>query len=151
IPALSGTWAAALIALWVSLVVALIGCSVLSRLRISSPALLAKRLAIAFPLGFATVAFLTLALALVRQLTPASAWVLLCMLTLVEWKAGVTVGRELRSWWATRSPWDLESRVLLLLIACMFVINLTWSVAPEVQYDALNYHLAVPKLYLEAH
>jgi len=29
------------------------------------------------------------------------------------------------------------------------VLNLVWAVAPEVQFDAINYHLAVPRIYLD--
>jgi hypothetical protein len=41
-----------------------------------------------------------------------------------------------------------ESRILLGVMCLTTLLNLTWAVAPEVQYDALNYHLDVPKTYL---
>jgi len=31
-----------------------------------------------------------------------------------------------------------------------WVAHFIWAVAPEIEYDALNYHLAVPRFYLEA-
>jgi hypothetical protein len=41
--------------------------------------------------------------------------------------------------------------MLLILVGYTFLINLSWGLAPEIQYDATNYHLAIPKLYAEAH
>ncbi len=153
IPILSGTWVDALIAVWVGVLVVLIGCSVLSILRVRIPEHPAERIAVAFPLGFASLAFLTLALALTKQLTSATAWLLLAVLTLMELKNGDKTLRELWKWCRTSrvARANLEFRALLLLLAFAFAINLTWSVAPEVEYDALNYHLAVPRIYLEAH
>ena len=43
----------------------------------------------------------------------------------------------------------VEYGLLLVIPVFITLLNLVWAVAPEVQFDALNYHLAVPKLYLE--
>lgn len=40
---------------------------------------------------------------------------------------------------------------LLVTIFVMVCINFIGAVAPEIQYDSLNYHLTVPKIYLEQH
>ena len=37
----------------------------------------------------------------------------------------------------------------LMVSAPVVVLNLVWAVAPEVQFDAINYHLAVPRIYLD--
>src|SRR5262249_1432856 len=59
--------------------------------------------------------------------------------------------RQIWNWCTSREAGgDMESRILLLLLAFAFTVNLTWSLAPEVQFDALNYHLSVPRIYLAA-
>jgi hypothetical protein len=40
--------------------------------------------------------------------------------------------------------------VLNVAAAAFVLLNFTWALAPEVSYDALNYHLAVPKAHLAA-
>ena len=42
-----------------------------------------------------------------------------------------------------------ESRFLLLLVGFAVVRNLTWTVAPEVEFDTLNMRLTVPRMFLE--
>lgn len=39
---------------------------------------------------------------------------------------------------------------MLLLTSLALLASLVWAVAPETAYDSLNYHLAVPRFYLEA-
>jgi hypothetical protein len=149
---LSGAWKSAAIAVWISALAALIGSRLLAILGIQSNKSAAGQVALAFPLGFALLAFATLGLALLRALTPAAAWVMLVVLTMLECRSAMRTARQLWRGWITRQPVSatLESRALFLLTAAAFAVNLTWSLAPEVQFDALNYHLAVPKLYLDA-
>jgi hypothetical protein len=40
---------------------------------------------------------------------------------------------------------------LLSLILISILINFIGAIAPEIQYDALNYHLTVPRIYIESH
>jgi hypothetical protein len=40
---------------------------------------------------------------------------------------------------------------LLSLILISILINFTGAIAPEIQYDSLNYHLTVPRIYIESH
>src|SRR5207237_6240941 len=40
--------------------------------------------------------------------------------------------------------------ILFTLMASVATVYLLWAVAPEVQYDALNYHLNVPAKYLQS-
>ena len=44
-----------------------------------------------------------------------------------------------------------ETALLLILMSVLAFLNLIWAAAPEIEYNALNYHLAVPRLYLEHH
>ncbi len=46
---------------------------------------------------------------------------------------------------------DMLSRVLLLFFAALVVVNLVGALGPELAFDALWYHLTLPKLYLLNH
>lgn len=41
--------------------------------------------------------------------------------------------------------------VLLSIILIILLINFIGAIAPETQYDSLNYHLTVPRIYIENH
>ncbi len=43
---------------------------------------------------------------------------------------------------------DILSRILLLFLAALVVVNLVGALGPETGFDALWYHLTLPKLYL---
>jgi len=43
----------------------------------------------------------------------------------------------------------LYERALLLLIAIQLVVNLCGALAPELSFDALWYHLTIPKIYIQ--
>ena len=149
---LSGSAVPALVALWITALAVLVGYRILAALRLSlsDPVLI---LAVGFPLGFSALAVLTLLLALAKQLTSTNVWLLIIVLSALEVSDVVAVAQTVRQWWDSResSQFVLESRMLILLTAAAFALNFTWNVAPEVQFDALNYHLPVPRMYLEAH
>lgn len=44
-----------------------------------------------------------------------------------------------------RGFWDV---IGIIILGCILVIDLPYVVSPEVSYDALTYHLLVPKMYL---
>jgi hypothetical protein len=46
------------------------------------------------------------------------------------------------------SPWLL---VIKILVALVLVVSFVGAFAPPTNMDALNYHLAIPKLYLQSH
>src|SRR5262249_38451997 len=48
-------------------------------------------------------------------------------------------------------PVPIGIRFPLLLLAPVILLNLMWAVAPEIQFDANNYHLAVSQIYLRNH
>jgi hypothetical protein len=149
---LSGVVTGALIALWITVLAVLVGYRILSVLRLSlaDPVSI---LTVGFSLGFSALAILTLVLALAKQLTSTNAWLLIVVLSALEVSDAVSIVRTLRQWWDSweSSQFGLESRMLILLTSAAFAMNFTWNVAPEVQFDALNYHLPVPRMYLEAH
>lgn len=72
----------------------------------------------------------TLALAAVLGLVPAASWLR-------------EVGRRRPS-----PPEEAWGRAAMAACAAAFALNLPLTLAPETFYDALNYHLAMPNLYL---
>src|SRR5262245_14618237 len=147
---LSGTLVAALIAMWVSLVAVLIGDAILALLKVPPPQP-ADRLVITFSLGLVALALLTLGFAYMGLLKPALVAGALIVLTVLQTKRALHLGREMKpAWsrWSDLSP-DLEFRALLILFGLVLAANMMWVVAPEIHFDALNYHLAVPRIYLE--
>src|SRR5262249_26995605 len=95
------------------------------------------------------LALISLALAVVGLLAPA--WILgtLAALTLVGAPAIRRFLRDLRER-AARPSSPPEQGTLLAACSVVGLINLAWALAPEIQYDALNYHLAVPRAFLES-
>src|SRR5207237_2989514 len=43
-----------------------------------------------------------------------------------------------------------ENTVLYTILGSIIFVYSLWAIAPEVQFDALNYHLAVPAKYLQS-
>ncbi len=151
---LSHRVAAVLVTLWLLALAWALGDRLLGRRAGGSPPL--ERAVIAAALGLALLAFLALALTLPRQLTAGAAYGLLAVLTLMlapglrRRRHGMPrAGNEKAS---ARVPADLPERgAVLLFLGSVALINLAWALAPEIQYDALNYQLAVPAVYVEQH
>jgi 4-amino-4-deoxy-L-arabinose transferase-like glycosyltransferase len=150
---LSHTAIEGLIALWVLAIAALIGDSFLSALHVTSKPSFGGRLVIDVALGVMAFSLVMLVLAATRQLTVRNVWAVLIVSTILGLRRGVQlVDSWRRGGTSLRLPaLDIEFKVLLILSAFVFTINLSWAVAPETRYDALNYHLAVPRIYLEQH
>src|SRR5262245_39284749 len=147
---LSGMLLPGLIAVWVLGLGTLLGDRILNGLGLSAYDELLERVLIALLLGVVTVSMAAFALAVCGLLTPAYVWGLLIVCTVIECRPGVSlVRRAIASVSTTPFP-DRESCVLLLLTALALLASLVWAVAPETAYDSLNYHLPVPRFYLEA-
>lgn len=150
---LSGHLMAALIAAWLLVVAAVSGDAVLRRLRVAPSSDELEWAALAIPLGLGILAVIGLILSLVRLLRPWPIFIVLVMVTLVHSRA--LVGGAKRLWRRWRSPRragsadDIPERnSLVLALGTSFLLALTWALAPEVQFDALNYQLAVPRIYV---
>ena len=105
---------------------------------------------VTIPLGFVFLALGGFVLGARHWLTPLSIGIFLLCLTI----AGIyhAVQPLLRSFAALRlSVAGSSIQLPLLLIAPVIFLNLVWAVAPEIQFDANNYHLAVSKIYLRNH
>lgn len=102
---------------------------------------------IALMLGIAILACTVVALGSVGLLRPA-------IIVIVLLIAGAAAIHPLRDLGFPRGAADeekvKEAPALLAIGSFMALINLVWAVAPEVQYDALNYHLPVPAAYASA-
>jgi hypothetical protein len=141
--ALSHTVLPALAALAVFAVSAGLGEFVLQRFRLD-PTPLIERLVLTVPIGIGFVALSLLALASLGFFNVMTCWALILALAL----PGLSGVRSLLKFkvengLAGHSPG-------IILCAYVFLLNLTWATAPEIQYDAVNVHLAVPKLYLQS-
>jgi 4-amino-4-deoxy-L-arabinose transferase-like glycosyltransferase len=109
--------------------------------------------AVSLSLGLALLALLGFGLGVLHLLTPASVWACLSGLTILLgrqlWNGLRAVGRRAVGLRIPAAGPTIEQGFLASLIGFVALLDLVWAVAPEIHYDALNYHLAVPKLYLE--
>jgi hypothetical protein len=100
--------------------------------------------------GIGVTALAWLLLGLVGGYQPWLAWVLLAVGLLLLRRpiwAWLGEGRELLDLW--RSAGTFER--LLLVAAVVLALNHLWiALAPPIKYDALTYHLQLPRLYLAA-
>jgi hypothetical protein len=140
---LSGSWLPALLALWLIFITTAIGGGILLRL-VGDDFTVIEYLVCGMPLGFGAVAMGMLLLGLSGELTRVAVWIFLVVLSgwsVRFWRRHISMfGRPRMS--------DGEA-VLCTLMASVAVVYLFWAVAPEVQFDALNYHLHVPAKYLQ--
>jgi hypothetical protein len=149
---LSGTFISGVIASAVLLLAHLWGRLILRWLGV-----LPDSAAITIPLGLVVPSLVGFALAALHVLTPVliavSLVVLFCVPLFVEksWPPlqekrfqATTEGRGL----IRHKPFP--EIFPLLLITPVILLNLIWAVAPEIQFDANNYHLAVSQSYLRS-
>jgi hypothetical protein len=102
-------------------------------------------ISLATPLGLIVLVLAGFALAAAQILKPATVWLLFIVLTVpvFRWRP---VPFNMFSRKGRLIP--VEICFPLLMGAPVFLLNFLWAVAPEIQYDANNYHLAVPRIYL---
>ena len=147
---LSSQIASAILALWVLGAATLLGDLCLSKLGVSLTESLFERFVVAFPIGIIGVGTLALGMALLGLYTRPAAWVVLCVLTVIQlprltWLVPAYKQRVRK----TALMDSMETAFLVLLLGLSFVRNLLWSVAPEVEFDSLNMRLSVPHLFIE--
>jgi len=140
---LSGTFAAAITVCGILVVAHLVGRRVLLVLG-AEPVLI-----LAMPAGLVVLALSGFALGALHALTRFAIGTLLLCFGLASAydirRRGplLLAGPQIRS-----KPFSNGIRFPLLLIAPVIFLNLVWAVAPEIQFDANNYHLAVSQIYL---
>lgn len=149
---LSGHLKAAAITVWLLALAAASGGHVLKRLAVAPAVAGIEWVAVATPLGLALLAMLGLCLSLVGLLRPWPVFVALLVLTLAHARGLLGKATE----WRRRRP-ELfasgavsvpERNSLVLALGTSFLLALTWALAPEIQFDALNYQLTVPRIYV---
>jgi len=109
-------------------------------------------------LGLVTVALVTTALAFAGLVYPATGWIVLAVIFLASakswpllWK-DVSALRPALGTFFGKDQTDREfHRFCVLTLAALAVLALILALAPPVKTDALVYHLALPKAYLEHH
>jgi 4-amino-4-deoxy-L-arabinose transferase-like glycosyltransferase len=139
---LSRTALPAAIALAVFGVSAGLGEYVFQKFKLTATGLL-ERLVIAAPVGIGVLALGQLLLGVAHLFNPVASWRMLVLL-------GLPAILGIRKLSALRLEIGSEkSSWVAVPIGYIFLLNLMWAASPEIQFDALNVHLAVPRLYLQ--
>jgi 4-amino-4-deoxy-L-arabinose transferase-like glycosyltransferase len=142
---LSGAWLAALRALWLLSLSAALGATVLHKLAGRECSTL-EYLVCGTALGTGTISLTILLLGLLNQLSAVTIWVLCLILSFfVLW-----LYRRRIPIFASRQYSETETAVVCSVLASIVLAYSLWAIAPEISYDALNYHLAVPAKYLQS-
>lgn len=132
-----------------------LGVRLLSVFRISPEA--GGGLFFAYALGWGVIACLVLLLGLFGGLYPVGVISILALCFLLGIGKIRTLWNDLRVF--VVSLWESAREVLpvplllvtKILVALILLVSLMGTFAPPTNMDALNYHLAIPKLYLQAH
>jgi hypothetical protein len=115
---------------------------------IVTPLSAAETAVMSLSLGLTFLAFAGLGLALIGFLNSTGVWVLMGVLLIPHLrKPRIPFWKLLELSGSTR--WDRQAGILRVIIGFVFLLNLTWALVPEIQFDANNYHLAVTRAYLE--
>jgi hypothetical protein len=109
-------------------------------------------------LGLVVVALLTTALAFAGGIYPATGWIIVGVIFLVSAKTWPHQLHEASGFWpAVRNFWSGERpdrsfhKFNVYVLTVLVVLALILALAPPVKTDALVYHLAIPKAYLDHH
>jgi len=109
-------------------------------------------------LGLVAVALVTTALAFAGGIYPVTGWIILGIIFLVSAKTWPHRLREASESWPTLGKFWSEERpnpsfhkFNVYALTVLVVLALILAMAPPLKTDALVYHLAIPKTYLEHH
>jgi len=139
---LSHTVLPALAAFGILAVSAGLGEFALQRFRLDSAPLI-ERVVLTTPIGIGCLALGQLLLAWLGLFSVTTSWALMSLLA-------IPAVFGLRSLLKLKVETGLPGHsVGIIPCGYLFLLNLVWATAPELQYDALNVHLAVPRFYLE--
>lgn len=140
------------VALWMTMLCAALGARVMETL-IGEDVSVLDRISCGIPLGTGFLASVLFVMGLLHFFTLRAISVALIALTVVLIRSFL---RSAASMWVQSRHYlekiehDVpEFGILLATFIFLVAANLIWAVVPEVQFDALNYHLAVPRAYLE--
>ena len=109
-------------------------------------------------LGLVTVALVTTALAFAGAIYPVTGWIMVTAIFLGSFKIWPSLWREasalqpaLENFWNEERPDRLFHKFNVYVLAVLVILALILALAPPLKTDALVYHLAIPKAYLEHH
>jgi len=109
-------------------------------------------------LGLVAVALLTTVLAFAGGIYPATVWIIVGAIVLGSAKIGPSLWQEVSAFQPSLGKFfgkDQPDRgfqgFAIAILAILVVLALILALAPPVKTDALVYHLAIPKAYLEHH
>ena len=150
---LSGHLKAAVIVAWLLAAAVAWGDYVLRRIGVVATRSAVEWATVATPLGLAVLALVGLALSLAHLLRPWPIVIVLAVLTLLRTRFFIEKASELQRGWRSLLPRSAvavvpERNSLVLALGVSFLLALSWALAPEVQFDALNYQLTVPRIYV---
>jgi hypothetical protein len=150
---LTGSWPAVLTTLWLVSLAAAAGDWLLKRFAPGLVTIGIEHLLVAMTLGLGGFMALVALLGAAGLLYPWLAWGIMALLTLLL--APWAVGRLRGNWHLVQAGWkNADLRLLSLTLAaaglCLLGAYL-WALAPNIRYDALNYHLGVPAQYVANH
>jgi 4-amino-4-deoxy-L-arabinose transferase-like glycosyltransferase len=140
---LSGSWLPTLLALWLLLLCAAIGVSVLQKL-VGRGYSAIEYLVSGIPIGIGVISLAVFIFGLSGQLTSATIWIFLLIVSAgsLTWKPRIPIS-------VRGASFETGNALVYAIMGSAAFVYLLWAVAPEIQYDALNYHLAVPATYLQ--
>jgi 4-amino-4-deoxy-L-arabinose transferase-like glycosyltransferase len=141
---LSGSWFPTLLALWLLLMCAAIGVAVLQKL-VGTGYSIIEYVVCGIPIGIGVISLAMFVFGLLGQLTTTTIWVFLLIVSAGSfklWKPNISISFR-------GSGLATENVLVYTIMGSVAFVYLLWAVAPEIQYDALNYHLAVPATYLQ--
>ncbi len=109
-------------------------------------------------LGLVAVALLTTILAFAGGIYPVTGWIIIGSIVLGSAKIGPSLWQEVSAFQPSLGKFlgkDQPDRgfqgFAIMILAILVVLALILALAPPVKTDALVYHLAIPKAYLEHH
>lgn len=140
------------VALWLTLLCGALGARVMETLIPKGVSGL-DWIACGIPLGTACLASVLFVMGLLHSFTLRAISAVLMTLTAVLipslLRSAGSVVRESRGYVEKIKRDVPEYRIFFTMFIFLVAATLSWAAVPEVQFDALNYHLAVPKAYLE--
>ena len=106
-------------------------------------------------LGLVAISLMTTGLAFLGGIYPATGWALLGLIALGSWKKIGALVQQARAWRRAAAPPDSDQAHFRVfnrsVLAVLGLLALALALAPPIRTDALVYHLAIPKAYLENH
>jgi hypothetical protein len=142
--------AAAFLDLLLALSVVTLAGGIGRRILPANPANSMEKIALQAAAGAGILSFLWLLLGLLPLYRSWTAWIVLGVGGILFWKdslAWLLNFRQFKNIWHESSAFE---RILAAIILVLLLNQLIFALAPPVKYDALSYHLQLPRQYIDA-